>query len=129
MKRFDVYVHTSHGLQAVKHGFSWPALFFTFLWAFFKQMWGVGFAILGVFLTLSFLEALFSQGGQVLGSFLIFTTQLAAFVIIGWKGNDWRRRHLEGRGFEKFTQVHAETPDQAIDVAAQGVGERAENVR
>lgn len=129
MKTYDVYVHPTHGIEAVKQGFSWPACFFTFVWAFFKRMWGVGFAILGVFFVLSFLEALFSQGGQVVGSFLIFTGQLAVFVIIGWKGNDWRRRNLESRGFGKFTHVHAETPNQAIDAAAQKLGDRAENAR
>ncbi len=118
MKRFDVYVHPNHGLQAVKLGFSWPACFFTFLWAFFKQMWGVAFGILGVFLVLSLLEALFNHEGRAVGSFLIFTSQLAAFVIIGWKGNEWRRRNLERRGFRRFTHVYADTPDQAIDAAA-----------
>lgn len=129
MKTFDVYMHPVQGLQAVKQGFAWPACFFTFLWAFFKRMWAVGFGILGVFFVLSFLEALFNQAGNVVGAFLIFTSQLAVFVIVGAKGNDWRRSNLEGRGFQKFTSVHAQTPDQAIDAAAQEVEARAENTR
>lgn len=118
MKRFDIYVHPTHGLQAVKQGFSWPACFFTFLWAFFNRMWGVAFGILGVFLALTLLEAMFHQAGRAVGSLLIFTGQLAVFVIVGWKGNDWRRRNLERRGFGKFTRVYADTPEQAIDAAA-----------
>ncbi|MFO7902780.1 DUF2628 domain-containing protein [Thioalkalivibrio sp.] len=121
MKTFDVYMHRTHGLHAVKKGFAWPACFFTFIWAFIKRMWGVGFGILGVFFVLSFLEALFSQSGSEVGAFLVFVSQLAVFVIVGAKGNNWLRRSLERRGFQRFTSVRADTPDQAIDAAAQKV--------
>ncbi|MFN2350304.1 MAG: DUF2628 domain-containing protein, partial [Thioalkalivibrio sp.] len=90
MKIFDVYMHPVQGLQAVKKGFAWPACFFTFLWVFIKRMWGVGFGILSVFFVLMFLEALFNQAGNLTGAFLIFTSQIAVFVIVGAKGNAWR---------------------------------------
>lgn len=129
MKLFDIYMHPDKGLQAVKKGFAWPACFFTFLWAFVHRMWGVGFGILGVFFVLVFLEALFNQAGNVVGAFLIFMSQLAVFVIVGAKGNDWRRSNLAKRGFEKFSSVHADTPDRAIDAAAQAAQAPADDAQ
>ena len=56
MRTFDVYKHRTQGYEAVKQGFSWPAFFFTRIWAFVKKLWLHG--IVGL-VVLAFLEAAF----------------------------------------------------------------------
>ena len=41
MKTFKVYEHEIYGYEAVKQGFSWPALFFGFIWALVKKLWKI----------------------------------------------------------------------------------------
>lgn len=116
MKTFDVYNHPTLGYQAVKQGFSWPAFCFTAIWAFVKRMWGLGLAIIGIYLIFVLIEAAFDNQGGVL---LVLLVEVAFYILIGFKANDWRRRFLQKRGFEKLRTVQAETPDAAIGSVAK----------
>lgn len=124
MKTFDVYKHPALGYQAVKQGFGWPAFFFTVVWAVVKKMWGYAFAFLGVIVSLTVVENVFRQAGSEGGVKIVLITELAFFVIVGIKSNDWRRSHLQQRGFEKLSAVQAATPDAAIAQVARPDGER-----
>lgn len=121
MKTFDVYAHPTMGFQAVKQGFAWPAFFFTVIWAFVKRMWGTGFAMFGVFLLLSIVQTAFEQQGSSGGVLLLLLLNLGFYIMIGLKGNDWRRKNLETRGFEKVQSVQADAPEAAIAVIAKSV--------
>jgi hypothetical protein len=123
MKSFDVYKHPTQGFEAVKQGFGWPAFFFTVIWAFLKKMWGIGFAVFGVIILLSFVETVFSEEGSVGGVLMMTLAQLACYIVVGVKGNDWRRSNLVKRGFDKLSTVDAETPDAAIASVAKTSGE------
>jgi hypothetical protein len=39
VKTFNAYCHPTGDFEAVKIGFSWPALFFSFVWMLAKKLW------------------------------------------------------------------------------------------
>ena len=119
MKYFDVYKHPIQGYEAIKRGFSWPAFLFTVFWAFVKKMWGLGFAFIGVILILSFGVLIFTQDEFGDGDVFMWLVQLVFYVVVGVKGNEWRRDNLVKRGFDRLDTVAAETPDAAIAVVAK----------
>ena len=122
MKKFDVYKHPTQGYQAVKQGFSWPALSFNWLWAFVKKMWGIGFAAVGIFSLLSYGEVVFeAQGREDEVMFMVFG-QVGVALVFGFQGNDWRRWWLGKRGFHKMRTVEAVRPKEAIADAVEGSG-------
>lgn len=41
MKQYRVYSHSNGHIEFIKTGFSWPAFFFTWIWAFTKKLWWV----------------------------------------------------------------------------------------
>ena len=120
MKTFDVYKHPTQGYQAVKQGFSWPALAFTWLWAFVKKMWGFGFAALGIMFLLGYVSVVFETQGREGGVVFMFFGQWGVHLIFGFQGNDWRRWWLGKRGFHKMRTVEAVTPEGAIADAVEG---------
>lgn len=122
MKQYNVYQHPVHGYEAVKVGFSWPALFFNCFWMAVKKMWGV--AVLFFFLRM-ILENI--RGGLAgsqyepgLQALLIFPGYVAWAFIPAFKGNLWRRQSLEKRGYEFTREIEAEHLDAALaEVAAE----------
>ena len=118
-KTFDVYHHAAHGNEVVKRGFSWPAFFFTAIWAFVKKMWVHGSILLGVLFVLTFVESGFAQEGSTDGVLVMLVAQLIFYVICGSQGNDWRRVDLVKRGYDKLFAVNAESPDDAIVFAVK----------
>jgi len=124
MKTFDVYKHPTQGYQAVKQGFGWPAFIFTIIWAFVKKMWGLGLAFLGVIFLLTLVETAFEQEGSQAGVLVMLLAQLAFYIVVGVKGNDWRRGNLVKRGFERLNTVEAETLDAAIGSVAKSSTEQ-----
>jgi len=114
MKTFDVYKHPVQGYQAVKVGFSWPAFFFTWIWAFIKKLWGYGLAFIGVIFIFLVVETAFTQGGNFGGTLIMLLLQFGLFVLFGVKGNDWRNKDLKKRGYEHVQTLRAETPDAAV---------------
>ena len=117
-KTFDVFKHPRRGYVAVKRGFSWPAFFFTFIWAFIKQLWWPGLAL---FLVLSVLQLLIDQLDATSAITLPLRPahalpflQLAVGIFVGYKGNEWRRNTLRRRGYELVGRVSADTPAAAV---------------
>ncbi len=119
MITFDVYKHPVLGYRAVKQGFSWPALFFSVLWAFVKGIWGLGLVIFGVLLLLHlFRWALIGEVGDE-GAALVYVLIAGVIIYVGFKANDWWRRDLENRGFKQVASLSAMTPSAAIAEAAE----------
>ncbi len=119
METFHVFKHPVEGFQAVKEGFSWPAFWFTGIWAFVKEMWGLCLIIIGIIFIMIFLKEVFSQVGSEDGALLMNLSILGFSVFIGVKGNEWRRNNLRKRGFEQKEIVLAETSDAAIASVAK----------
>jgi hypothetical protein len=119
MSTFRIYQHPTHGYQAVKLGFGWPALLFGWVWMFSKKMWEFGLVWLGAQLGLVLVEAITSQASaqpdlQGFMYLLVFVGRIGLAVAAGLKGNEWRIRSLEGRGYLLRETVQAGTPDAAL---------------
>lgn len=119
MRTFDVYQHPNLGYQAVKQGFAWPAFFFTVIWALIKRLWKIALILFGVMFFLTFIETIFEQGGSEEGVLVMLFLQIVFFVFVGAKGNDWRRKNLENRGFKHVRVVQAKNVDAAIGEVAR----------
>ena len=117
MKTFDLYHHPMRGYEAVKQGFSWPGFFFTWLWAFIKGLPIQGVILFVVIFGLQVLSYTEHGPGPIPGLTALAT--LGVCIVIGIKGNEWRRNSLAKRGFQLIDTVQAETPDAALTRAVQ----------
>ena len=117
MKSFDVYKHPTRGYEAVKRGFSWPAFFFNWLWAFVKRLWVKGLLMVVVIVIASIMEGAFEQAGTfdaVIGIVLINLALFVWIIGVGVKANEWRRNDLVKRGFDHVQDTEARTRSAAI---------------
>lgn len=103
--KFNIYEHPSLGLEAVKMGFSFPALLFGIVWILTKKQWDM--AMLWVFLFVVFFNTTSVSWIPPIG--YLFLWLLPAFT-----GNTWRENNLSKRGYELLDTINAETPDAAI---------------
>jgi len=114
MRLYSVHLRR-HGLDPdrdivlVKEGFSWPALLFSFLWALSHRLWLAAAAILLAVGTLN--AAIYWLRPDVLSQAAL---SLGLGVIIGYLGNDLRRRKLTRQGFAFACAVSGDDPDQAL---------------
>ena len=117
MKTFNVYFHSTHGFEAVKVGFSWPALFFNFFWMAVKKLWGLAAVFLIINILIRFVAGFKNQfDGSIftpLLLLLLFAADLALILVPGFKGNAWRDRHLVAQGYRQLATLQAETPEVA----------------
>ena len=105
MKMFAVYRHPALGHEAVKQGFSWPAFFFGWIWAFVKGLWLPG----AVLMFAPFLLVALDPSG-----ILFFVFGLSAPLVLGFQGNAWRVSNLVRRGYEFVQNIEAENADTAL---------------
>ena len=96
--------------RAVKDGFSWPAFFFSFVWALWRRLWLLAALIFGV----EFATGLAADG---LGLNVVTETALSLGIalIVGWVANDLVRRDLERRGLTEAGVVMAQSAEDAIE--------------
>ncbi len=114
MKTFRVYEHEFYGYEAVKQGFSWPALFFGFIWAMVKKLWKVSVILFLSFILINFLSTIARESHSILLSLLTMVGYLALWLIPGWQGNLWREHQLESSGYRLIKTVVATNPIQAV---------------
>lgn len=92
----------------IKEGFNWPAALFTVVWAVWHGLWLVALIILAAGVALE--AALYLLGADPI-------TQMAASAglaaIVGFGGNDWRRRALGKQGYRFEGLVAAESVESA----------------
>lgn len=122
MKKFNVYQYPAYGMEAVKVGFSWPALFFGIVWMLVKKMWGLAGAWFVIYIVVSMVEMVTDQAGpggaQTVGYLVLAAVYFTLWLVPAFKGNGWRERNLAKRGFKKMAAIEAETPDAAVAQAA-----------
>ena len=104
MKQFVILQHPALGHEVVKNGWSWPAFFFTWLWAFVKRLWIVGVIILLAGMALSSVPEIWLVGEVIIS------------VVMGANGNKLRVNRLRDSGYEQVATVAAKTPDGALAV-------------
>jgi hypothetical protein len=103
MRVYTVHVHPSRrdadgigdrDVVLVKEGFSWPALFFSVIWAIWKGLWLVALLFLVLQTALSFFFNVF-----LIGTLTQVVLTLLLAIAIGFFANDLRRWTLSRRGF------------------------------
>jgi hypothetical protein len=104
-KTYDIYEHPIGTIEAVKVGWSWPAFFFTWIWALSKRMFVHGVLACIVYIVLGIIPI--ETGFSILFSILVS-------IVFGFSGNDWKRNDLMKKGFEYITTFAGETPEGAI---------------
>lgn len=110
MKQYSILQHPTLGKEAVKKGWSWPAFFFTWIWAFIKRLWLVGVIVFLFGILASSIPEAWLVG------------ELIISIVMGVKGNELRVKRLSDSGYEQVATVEANTPDGAlaIHLASQG---------
>jgi uncharacterized protein YacL len=106
MKQYKVFKHPSETIEAVKIGWSWPAFFFSFIWALVKKMWALGIGLL--VLSLIFISMI-GPGADLLINIL----SVIVSIIFGIYGNSWLEKNLESRGYEVKDIITAKNPEEA----------------
>ena len=134
MKFFEVYSHPTYGITAVKNGFAWPGCVFSWIWLLLCGMWVRSIAALaipwvGSGLLVMVYGVLFTAGDtpfaemedESVGQLYINVAGACGLIvslIVGAKGNAWRRTRLLKRGFEHVKSVHAQSADAAVAQAS-----------
>lgn len=122
MKTFNVYRHPDQGFEAVKVGFSWPALSAGLIWMLAKQLWGLSALWIALYVSLSLVESGAGESESGGSQTLVYLHLVAGYFVLsllpGFKGNEWREKNLVKRGFELRGTVQAETPEAAISQMA-----------
>ncbi len=116
MKQYKLFKNPSGSVEAVKQGWSWPAFFFSFIWAMVKKMWGIGVGVLiGCFVVGLIIGLLFSDAGssKVVDLFINLLA-IILNIIFGVKGNSWREKSLLSHGYELVGTVTAANPESAV---------------
>ena len=92
----------------IKKGFSFPALFFTWIWAYCADIWRVAilFMILSLFLALI--------KGQRTEYFCDFISVVIHFLF-GFKGNEWAAMHWKRKGFIEICVIDAKNKKEATE--------------
>ena len=86
VNRYSILQHPTLGLEAVKNGWSWPAFLFTWIWAFVKRLFLIGWLVLLLVMVLSSIP---SPEVWLVGNLIIS-------IAMGAKGNELRVKRLRG---------------------------------
>lgn len=108
---YNVYEHKTLGLQAVKQGFSWAALFGNLFWMFAKGLIPQGLIWVAAYLMLA---AVVSVADGPLGALFALAIVVSMLILPGVKGNAWREAQLTGRGYALKRRVAAPTAVAAV---------------
>ena len=118
MKFFNAYRHPAHGFEAVKIGFSWPALFFGIVWMVVKRLWKFAGLWLLAYAACSLVEGvaknLLAAATQASVHLLVVAAYIALWLVPPFKGNKWRDEDLTKRGYQLLKTVQAETHRDAM---------------
>jgi len=114
MRLYAVHLRR-HGLDAdrdirlVKDGFSWPALFLTFLWALWHRLWWEAAALLGASILLNM-----TTGYWGLDTFSQLVVSFGLAMLAGTLGNDLYAWKLQRSGFAFSGVVTGKDRDEAL---------------
>jgi hypothetical protein len=112
MASFNIYKNPSGSVEAVKQGWSWPAFFLTWIWAFSKGLNNIGVSLLiasaGVIL------AVYGIGDPQRDYAVFWIFAILSAIWSGNKGNELLEQNLRDKGYKKLKSVLAETPEGAV---------------
>ncbi|MDM0047930.1 serine/threonine-protein kinase [Variovorax sp. J22R115] len=117
-RRYSVYRHAHRNDEAVKIGFSWPALCLGVVWMFAKRLSGYALAWIGCIVVVAAMFAVVSQmprDGLTIALYgLLAVVAAMVWVMPALRGNGWRERHLLRRGYVFVGEVGAPTAEVAL---------------
>lgn len=115
MKTYNIYKHPKLEIvEAVKIGFSWPALFFNFFWMLIKRLWlcaGLYF-IAGI--ALSQLDKLAEKANSDFLDYFLIIAYLAMLLVPGFMGNKWRNSRFKKQSYALIACIKSESIKGAI---------------
>lgn len=112
MQTYTIYMPSTSPIAAVKIGFSWPAFFFGPLWAFNKDLIGLGIGLVILEGLVAAIEQGLTANSPVGLTLAVQVSPLIVQLIMGFEGNRFWRRRLERKGYQAAGLI------QASDVAA-----------
>jgi Mn2+/Fe2+ NRAMP family transporter len=114
MQNYKIFVHSTLGsIEAVKEGWSWPAFFFNWIWAFIKGLNSLGFIVLGIAFGCGLLFG-FAEIGEVEMEVLFFLISLGINIWMGTEGNEKICEMLIAKGFTYQETIVSSSPNVAI---------------
>ena len=115
MASYDVYRSAAGDVEAIKNGFSWPALFFNFIWAYLKRLRLLGTALLVIGVTIGAGQGVLESSGNFGGSLVLSLINLAIALWVGFNGYRLRRDSMVRRQYKLVGQdVMANNGAEAI---------------
>jgi hypothetical protein len=130
MKNYKIYVHDAlSSTEAVKDGWSWPAFFFPWIWAFVKGLNGLGAGLLAWLFFSGFL-GYFGELNDAEGlATLMWLITIGIRFWLGTEGNNKRGEMLITKGYSFQTTLLASNPKVAIINFRQQGGEAQNKAR
>jgi len=122
MKQYKIFVNPQGKYEAVKQGWSWPAFFFSSIWAIVKKMWELGVGVIFVFCVLGFIIGVSGGAGEGSNAFINISSIIVSLVF-GKYGNKWRENDLPLRGYEYKETITATTTEESIMLYLKKNGE------
>ncbi len=107
MKTYKVYVNEDSDYKAVKEGFSWTGLFFSFLWAVFHKLWVVALSIFLIGLVITYAQ-------EYIGFILEISIRIGIIVYVGFYGNSIITNNLIMKGYHLSGEVSTKSYKDAI---------------
>jgi len=114
MKTYAVYWLPPQGIEAIRTGFSWPALLLGIIWLIIKKLWMITALWTALFILLIVASAYTQKMNSVFLSIVIIFGNFALLLLPGFKGNEWWANNLKRRGYHYVRSVEAESPEDAM---------------
>lgn len=108
MKKYKVFKNPLGNIVAVKVGFSWLSMFFSWIYFFINKMWIEGWVVLLVCISLG------AAAGYLNASGVAEITAIVVSVACGFYGNAGRCIKLAERGYEVVAELEAHTVEGAV---------------
>lgn len=123
MKQYKIFRNASGQVEAVKQGWSWPAFFFSVIWAIAKRLWII--AIWAILIVMAIGTFLSLNVGYEYSYEITNIISLLVYVVFGVYGNRWREKHLLTHGFKHIDTLTAANPADAVALYSKANGDAA----
>ncbi|MEJ8678778.1 DUF2628 domain-containing protein [Plesiomonas shigelloides] len=123
MKQYKIFRNASGQVEAVKQGWSWPAFFFSVIWAIAKRLWII--AIWAILIVMAIGTFLSLNVGYEYSYEITNIISLLVYVVFGVYGNRWREKHLLTRGFKHVDTLTAANLAGAVALYSKATSDAA----
>ena len=121
MKHYTPYTNAWNQVKVVKQGFSWPAFFthalgLSWIWAFYKKCWLLGFGIIGYYLLMGNMQTdYYAYHGYY--STELSLVSIGITIFFGFIANRFVEHKLTNKGYERGRPIEAPSQEAAQGVA------------